>query len=520
MFMGEMYANDSTGEVGPERDYEKSILTQLLQQTRDSMQLSLENYQSTVMASITQFSQSIENMSSGIQQISASSQELRDSVEKQKEAIGNLSESQRRMKENSAGGLERIRDLSNHTDELNELSTSLQKMLDENWDIADQLHILSINGSIEAARAGEVYGAPFKVVAQEISSLSNNASGIIQRQADSVKTILSIISTVKGQSDQTVESFQDTSKTIADNVSYLDSLSNEMEQIASSAEELSTVIEQFSGSIQEMKSAVEEINSSAEQFRSQLEREFAVNGFAAQLTQHLSEKTAGCRHLQEAAQVITRHVYDRFREESHLPLLALVRIFLALPYDSLSPDDGQYISENVGQGYPRYLTLVGTAGSEDQWNDRRQSRNHRVIPLPERAEDLKVIPMIAEMFRRMEVDYGRIVHPEHYGQSGEIIEGYMLTEEAAGSPYIPAQEEFVHPYGIASEIGYGGILPSGIAYTCFIFSEEPIQKSDAEKLKVLSPAIQQALVPFDLRGSLWEQNEESSRGDDSETYEA
>jgi methyl-accepting chemotaxis protein len=489
-------------------EYERKILTELLNQSQQTMEQSLEEYQSTVMASITQFSQSIENMTSGIKQISASSQELRDSVEKQKEAIRELNESQRQIDETSKEGLGRVRDLSSRIGELSDLSSSLQSMLDETSDIADQLHILSINGSIEAARAGSVYGAPFKVVAQEISSLSENASAIIEKQSNSVKNILSIISTVNGISDESVESFKSNSNTISDNVRLFDSLSEEMESVASSAEELAAVIEQFSGTIEEMKAGVQELQNSADEFHSRLRREFAVNSFAAQLTTNLREHTQGAKSLQEAAQRVTEYIYSRFGGEEHLPSLALVRVFIALPYEGLSREDLRDMGQRLPEGYPRYLCLAGTTGLEPNWNDREQSKNHRVIPLPETAEELETIPMIAEMFKRMDVEYSRVVHPEQFDDAVNMTEGYMLVEQAEGSPYIPAQEEFVQTYGISSELGYGGFLPSGAAYTCFIFSTEPLRQLDAQKLKVLSPALQQAFLPFDREGTTWSSSSE------------
>jgi methyl-accepting chemotaxis protein len=495
-------------------EFEKKILTELLNQSQQTMEQSLQEYQSTVMAAISQFGQSIESMTSGIKQISASSQELRDSVERQKESIQELSESQRQIDEISKDGVGRVRDLSSRIGELNDLSTSLQSMLDETSDIADQLHILSINGSIEAARAGSVYGAPFKVVAQEISTLSHNASSIIEKQTDSVKHILSIISNVNTISDESVESFRTNSETISDNVRLFDSLNEEMQSIASSAEELAAVIEEFTGTIEEMKSGVQDLQNSAVDFQDRLRREFAVNAFAARLTTNLREKTSGTRSLQEAAQAVTEYIYERFSTEENLPDPALVRVFITRSYSGLSREDLREMAD-LPKDYPRYLCLAGTTGLEPNWNDRRKSKNHRVIPLPETAEELETIPMLAEMFKRMDVDYSRVVHPEGYKNAQSMIEGYMLVEQAAGSPYIPAQEEFVKSYGISSELGYGGFLPSGTAYTCFLFSKEPLSTLDAEKLKVLSPALQQAFLPFDTAGAFWNNSAPREQGETS-----
>ena len=483
--------------------FEKKILQELLEGSQNTVQHSLESYQSTVMASITEFGRTIESMSGGIEQITSSAQELRDSVEKQKEAVDSLAEGQDRIDANSKEGLEKIRGLSKKMEELSSLSNSLQEMLTDNNDIADQLSILSINGSIEAARAGSVAGAPFKVVAQEISNLSDKASDLISNQAESVKKILSIISESNEMSVDTVEGFKQTTETISDNGNSISSLKEEMDQIASGAEELSAVVNEFSQSIDEMKQAVKDIEQSASDFYSGLEREFSVNSFAVDLTKNLQRHTDKAESLEEAANLLTQYLSRAFNENEVLPSLVLARIFISLPYNQLNPADIRDMEARIPSDAPRYLTLVGTTGKEKEWNRRQESKNHRVIPLPETAEELETIPMLAEMFRRMDVDYRRIVDPSSFSDVQKMVEGYMLVEEAEGSPYLPAQEEFVKPYGVQSELGYGGFLPSGAVFTAFLFFTSPLQREDAEKLKVIAAAIQQSLLHFDVEENYW-----------------
>ncbi|MFP4268641.1 MAG: methyl-accepting chemotaxis protein [Spirochaetaceae bacterium] len=432
-------------------EFEKKILLDLLHQSQNTVQQSLGDYQSTVMASITELGRTIESMAGGIKQI----------------------------------------------------SSSLQEMLTDNNDIADQLHILSINGSIEAARAGSVYGAPFKVVAQEISSLSSKASGIIQNQAESVKHILSIISESVGLSNDTVEGFRHTTKTIKENGDFIEGIKEEMDQVASGAEQLSAVVQEFSDSIEQMQQAVKDIESSASSFQNQLQREFGINSFAVELSTHLKEQTVGARSLEEAAGQLTPYLYRKFGECTELPSLVLVRIFTALPYDKLNPADLRDMGSRIPTDAQRYLCLAGTTGREKEWNRREKSKNHRVIPLPDTAEELESIPMLAEMFKRMEVDYKKVLRPSESSGAHNMVEGYMLVEEAEGSPFIPAQEEFVRPYGIKSELGYGGFLPSGAVYACFLFFTAPLSRHEADKLKVISAAIQQILLPFDAEERYW-----------------
>lgn len=151
---------------------------------------------------------------------------------------------------------------------------------------------------------------------------------------------------------------------------------------------------------------------------------------------------------------------------------------------------------------------MATKGSEEAWNERARSVHHKAIPLPRSQQELEIMPMLAEMFRNMKVNYQRIISPVINDDlsAASLTDGYMLVEETVGSRFIPAQDDFIKPYGIASELGYGGILPSGAIFTCFLFSKSPISHHMADGLRLLSSAIQQALLPFDLKGLYWEEH--------------
>jgi hypothetical protein len=73
--------------------------------------------------------------------------------------------------------------------------------------------------------------------------------------------------------------------------------------------------------------------------------------------------------------------------------------------------------------------------------------------------------------------------------------------EAKGSPYVPAQEEFVIPFGIESVLGFGGVLPSTELFTIILFSKQKISRETAELFKPLAESVKLALLPFDGRSS-------------------
>ena len=72
----------------------------------------------------------------------------------------------------------------------------------------------------------------------------------------------------------------------------------------------------------------------------------------------------------------------------------------------------------------------------------------------------------------------------------------FYVPEAVGSPYIPAQDDFVIPYGIKSVLGFGGVLSSGELFVVIMFSKTSIPSQTAEGFKNLAPSVKVAVEPF------------------------
>lgn len=68
--------------------------------------------------------------------------------------------------------------------------------------------------------------------------------------------------------------------------------------------------------------------------------------------------------------------------------------------------------------------------------------------------------------------------------------------EAVGSPYIPAQNDFVIPYGVRSVVGFGGVLPTGDLYVVILFAKIPIPRATADRFKTLALNVKTAVAPF------------------------
>jgi signal transduction histidine kinase len=144
------------------------------------------------------------------------------------------------------------------------------------------------------------------------------------------------------------------------------------------------------------------------------------------------------------------------------------------------------------------LTLLATAGARPEWNSRRASAAHRAIPLVSK-EILSQAPMISSLLRqlgvRVEVLLGS--NPGLLVDSQPTSFNVFYVSEARGSPYIPAQDDFVRPLAIRSVLGFGGLLPLGDIFVVILFARVPIPRETAELFQTLALNVKMAALPFD-----------------------
>jgi hypothetical protein len=214
----------------------------------------------------------------------------------------------------------------------------------------------------------------------------------------------------------------------------------------------------------------------------------------------LQRASAGAACMEEVAREVVRYLYSQLRDGVQGPsACALVRFFTTLPLREL-PQALQREASRAGSGVDpgtRCLTLLGTAGEESAWNDPWLSRGHQVIPLTS-VEAVARAPMIARLLHELGVDVGALVGPgprliEHLvGRSYNVFH----VEEAAGSPHIPVQEEFVERYGIRSVVGFGGMLPRGELFAVILFSRVPIPPEQAMRFRKIATDVKALVMPF------------------------
>ena len=207
----------------------------------------------------------------------------------------------------------------------------------------------------------------------------------------------------------------------------------------------------------------------------------------------------GAESLEEAADRIVRFFYDRcVSPESGARTTVLVRFYKTHEYGGLPLDLKLFAERNTGDGTPaanlRCLTLLATAGDEPAWMSRHSSRGHQAIPLPS-ADIVRRAPMIAGLIEELGFDIESVVRGEVMPERAGHAKTYDVfhVKDAVGSPAIPAQEDFVVPYSVASVLGFGGLLRSGELYAIILFSRAPISDASASRFRAIALDVRSAL---------------------------
>ena len=207
--------------------------------------------------------------------------------------------------------------------------------------------------------------------------------------------------------------------------------------------------------------------------------------------------------LPAAADAIVRYLYT---DSGTIPdgrrACALVRCYRTLSYDRLDRAQRAFadgmLHAPAASPDMKCLTLVATVGDEGEWCSPETSRSHRVIPLPS-PEIIEAAPMIAQLIRQMGLDIDSVIRPQDSiipALEGKTYNVFHV-ETAPGSPYIPAQEEFVVPYAIRSVVGFGGLLRSGDLFSIIMFSRVPIGEEAASRFRTVALDVKAAFFRFD-----------------------
>lgn len=201
---------------------------------------------------------------------------------------------------------------------------------------------------------------------------------------------------------------------------------------------------------------------------------------------------ASSASMEETAGRIVNYLYTNLADPATgKSTMALVRFFKTHDYDDLELEQRDFATNIMdGGAIPtemKCLTLLASAGDKESWNSRADSAGHKAIPLP--SEDLvRQFPMISNLVQQFGLELNAVLRPDPRCLRDLDEKSYNVfhVPVARESAYIPAQKEFVEPYGIESVLGFGGMLPSGDLFAIIMFSKIAIRTATAELFRPLT----------------------------------
>ncbi|HCE46745.1 MAG TPA: hypothetical protein DET40_24625 [Lentisphaeria bacterium] len=210
----------------------------------------------------------------------------------------------------------------------------------------------------------------------------------------------------------------------------------------------------------------------------------------------------GAQSMEEVANRIVNHIHANFMNLGDGKAeCSLVRFYKTHVYGELDRELQEYVLNILEQPTApdnmKCLTLLATAGENPQWNSRKNSIGHKAIPLPDR-EAINLSPMTASLIQQFGLDVDNVIAPSLSLMVEMEQRSYNVfyVKDALGSPFVPAQDGFVIPYGIQSVIGFGGMLPDGNLFATIIFSRVRIPREAADMFKTLALNVKMAILPF------------------------
>lgn len=203
--------------------------------------------------------------------------------------------------------------------------------------------------------------------------------------------------------------------------------------------------------------------------------------------------------MEEVAGRVVRLFHERLVGAGMARCCALARFYKVHPAGELDEPRRRFAAALAGGAIPPEtpcLTLLATAGDDPAWCSPARSAGHLAVPLPS-AEVVARMPMVARLIAQLGLQPGAVLAPEPdlVDELARRTLDVFHIPEARGSPFIPAQRDFVEPQGIRSVVGFGGVLPTGSLFAVILFSRAPIPEAMRATFRTVALAVKLALLP-------------------------
>ncbi|NUM56104.1 MAG: hypothetical protein HUU46_20885 [Candidatus Hydrogenedentes bacterium] len=213
--------------------------------------------------------------------------------------------------------------------------------------------------------------------------------------------------------------------------------------------------------------------------------------------------------MESAAEHVVDYFYENFRNgTTGSRNCVLVRFYLTVPFGELEPDLQLFASTISDCGSLRAstkcMTLLATRGDDPAWNSRISSVGHKAIPLPS-VDVVSKMPMMYQLVRQLGIELSDFLDPtpELFLEMEQRNYNVFHVPTALNSPHIPAQDNFVVPFGIRSVLGFGGLLPGGELFAVILFARDEIPLESAQMFKTVALNIKTAILKFSVERKIF-----------------
>ena len=225
-------------------------------------------------ATMSQIATAITQVASNIQDISVAAVSTNENASGGKEGAARVNQQMEVISHSSVEVSKGINGLNKKSQEINQIVGLITN-------IAAQTNMLALNAAIEAGRAGE-QGRGFAVVAEEVRKLAEQSS---QAAAE----IKQLIAAIQKESNQAVESMQESSKQVDAGIRIVDEVNQAFNQIINAVETLGQQIQEAASAVEQTNAGVQEVAANTEEQTAAMEEVSALADNLSSLAAELNE---------------------------------------------------------------------------------------------------------------------------------------------------------------------------------------------------------------------------------------